>query len=135
MSGSGDMENYETSMPGWQAEGFASSEDITSVVIEEGITSIGESAFLDCRELREVSIPSTVSSIGEYAFTQCSSLTEVEIPDAVTMLTYAVFGGCTSLAQIHFEQVTDIDDYVFQNTIIEEYPIPSRLASLSLLAF
>lgn len=135
LSGSGDMENYETSMPGWQAEGFASSEDITSVVIEEGITSIGESAFLDCRELREVSIPSTVSSIGEYAFTQCSSLTEVEIPDAVTMLTYAVFGGCTSLAQIHFEQVTDIDDYVFQNTKIEEFPIPSSLASISWLAF
>lgn len=50
---------------------------ITSVVINEGVTSIGNNAFRDCSSLTRVSIPGSVTTIGNTAFYSCSSLTTV----------------------------------------------------------
>lgn len=58
---------------------------ITSVVIGEGITSIGSNAFTGCVNMRTISIPNTVTTI-DHAFTQCTGLEEIYIPASVTLI-------------------------------------------------
>ena len=67
-----DNESYKTSAP-W----VKSYSSITSVVINDGITSIGSGAFSGCSSLTSVTIPDSVTSIGLCAFENCSSLTSV----------------------------------------------------------
>ncbi|MDR3328941.1 MAG: leucine-rich repeat domain-containing protein, partial [Prevotellaceae bacterium] len=75
ISGAGAMENYDSYA--LFAPGAFYASHITSGVIEEGVTSIGGSAFYGCSGLPSVSIPSTVTSIGIAAFLGCSGLTAV----------------------------------------------------------
>ena len=70
---------------------------ITSVVIPEGVTSIGVDAFYGCSSLTSVVIPEGVTSIGVDAFYRCSSLTSVVIPKGVTSIGLCTFAGCSSL--------------------------------------
>ena len=70
ISGTGAMADYDnsTDIP-WYSYLY----DITSVVIENGVTSIGKSAIEDCSNLASVSIPASVTSIGNYAFLHCGT--------------------------------------------------------------
>lgn len=73
---------------------------ITSVSIEEGITSIGERAFTNCSNLTSITIPNSITRIGAFAFYGCTSLTSIVIPDAVTMIEDNTFTDCSSLASV-----------------------------------
>ena len=73
ISGSGDMHGYGSSDAPW----YGSRSRVKSAVIAEGVTSIGESAFENCRSLTSVTIPDGVTSIGDGAFASCTSLTDV----------------------------------------------------------
>ncbi len=64
ISGSGDMPNYSYESP-WSTYG------IKTVVIESGVTSIGECAFIRCFNLASITIPNSVTSIGNWAFVDC----------------------------------------------------------------
>ena len=79
ISGTGDMGDMDSN-PLW--ENYKS--DITTVVIGDGVTSIGECAFYGCTSLATVSIPASVTSIGESAFDGCTRLATVSIPASVT---------------------------------------------------
>ena len=72
---------------------------IKTVVIDDGVTSIGHNAFVHCSELTSVYIPDSVTSIGNSAFGYCASLTDITIPRKVKTLNRA-FPGCTSLSAI-----------------------------------
>ncbi len=67
---------------------------ITSVVIPEGYTSIGERAFAGCSKLRSVTLPSTLEIIGKNAFSGCSSLKSVELPEGVRHVGKGTFRDC-----------------------------------------
>jgi len=71
--------------------GGLSSSKIKSVVINDGVTNICNSAFSYYSQMTSVTIPDSVTSIGSSAFNGCKSLTSVNIPDNVT-----------SLVQVHF---------------------------------
>lgn len=70
---------------------------IPSVVINEGVGSIGSEVFRNCYKISSVLIPSTVSSIGDRAFNNCSLLKDVVLPEGVTRLNSEVFRYCSSL--------------------------------------
>ena len=87
-----------------------------AVVVPDSVTSIGNSAFLDCRSLISVEIPDSVTSIGGAAFYGCSSLTSVEIPDSVTSIGEVAFRGCSSLTSVEIpDSVTSIGNHAFYN--------------------
>ena len=81
---------------------FASNHSITSVVVPEGVTSLGSYTFETCESLASVTLPSTLTTIGETAFARCTSLESITIPAAVESMWAQVFLGCTNLTEITF---------------------------------
>ena len=100
ITGTGDMTDWPDGSEAPWAE-FA--DEIEKVVIEEGVTSIGDNAFKDCTSLTEAEIPDTVTEIGNSAFEGCESLTEIEIPENVETIGENAFKGCTALAVVTFK--------------------------------
>jgi hypothetical protein len=107
ISGSGAMEDYGT--PPWKSK----TEDIKSVVIEDGVTHIGNYAFKDCSNLTTVTIGSGVTSIGRYVFRSCSSLTSVVIPANVTSIGNYAFKDCSKLTTVTLNSNPFIDASAF----------------------
>lgn len=66
---------------------------ITSVFIDEGVTSIGDCAFYNCWNLTSIEIPDGITSIGDCAFRSCEKLTNIDIPDSVVSVGENVFLG------------------------------------------
>lgn len=89
---------------------------LTSVVISEGVTAIGDYAFSDCSSLTSVTIPDSVTAIGVYAFSDCKSLVSVTIPDSVTSLGEGAFFDCDKLQFVTIgDGVTAIGDNTFEH--------------------
>ena len=133
ISGSGDMHGYGSSDAPW----YGSRSRVKSAVIAEGVTSIGESAFENCRSLTSVTIPNSVTSIGWSAFFYCKSLTSVTIPDSVTSVGAYAFLGCTSLTSVTIpNSVTSIGRYAFYYcTSLTSVTIPDSVTSIGGSAF
>lgn len=131
ISGSGDM-SYDKIAP-W----YCYREQITSVTMKPGITSIGANAFSDCASLVSVEIPAGVTSIGGCTFYDCSSLTSVKIPNGVTSIGWYAFAGCDSLASVTIpKSVTSIDDGAFAScSSLNSVTIPAGVTSIGELTF
>ena len=117
ISGTGDMADWKSypDIP-W----YSNRSSIKSVVIEDGVTSIGESAFAYCTNLTSVSLPNSVTSMGWCAFTDCTALTSFTISKSVTNITGGAFLGCTGLTSIIVESGnTTYDSRDNCNAIIE----------------
>ncbi len=88
--------------------------DATRFAIPNGVTSIGDSAFSDCKSLQKLSIPKSMTSIGNYAFSGCESLQRIYIPNGVTSIGNRTFSRCKSLQEISIpSSVTSIGNHVF----------------------
>ena len=76
-----------------------SHENLTSVTISEGVTTIGQNAFNGCSNLASVSLPNSLTSIDNSAFSDCSALTSITIPSSVTSIGHLAFqhSGLTDL--------------------------------------
>ncbi|WP_277286139.1 leucine-rich repeat domain-containing protein, partial [Ruminococcus callidus] len=132
ISGEGAMKNYYNNSPATQKK-----DNIKKVVIEDGVTSIGEFAFRDCSSLTSIEIPSSVTSIGDYAFGYCSSLASIEIPSSVTNIGNGAFSDCSSLASITIpESVTSIGNFAFCGCIrLTDITIPKSVTSIGINVF
>ena len=135
ISGTGDMYDYGGSSYSPFKNYYSSS--IKSVIIKNGVTSIGNGAFYDCTSLISITIPDSVTSIGEYAFCNCTSLTSITIPNSVTSICYSAFYGCTSLTSITIpDSVTSIGGSAFSGcTSLTNITIPNSVTSIGNNAF
>ena len=140
ISGTGDMDlSVELYAPKqytpWETEFYE--KEIQSVVIEEGVTSIGcyafqnldhltsvsisdsvtkieTCAFLNCRKLPSVVIPESVQTVGNDVFYYCKSLSSVTLSSRIPKISMGMFGRCRSLTEIELpENLTKIDHYAF----------------------
>ena len=79
-------------------------EKIKTVVIETGVTSIGNKAFTGCEVLTSVTLPgSGLETIGEKAFMGCEKLSSITIPKSVTTIKEQAFYSCFALGGCHRE--------------------------------
>jgi len=105
--------------------GGDTSYNLTSVVIGDGVTHIGETAFEKCDSLSSVSIGSHVGEIGSYAFAGCSGLTSVTVPDSVNLIGFGAFIDCKSLTNVLFSgdaPVIDGDVFACTPAVITYFP-------------
>lgn len=113
ISGNGSMADY-TNLSDPQPW-LDLSKRIKHVVIEDGVTNVGDGAFKNCTNLEDATLPSGVTSIGIDAFYLCRSLKTVNIPDTVTAIGYAAFAGCSELETLRVpSSVTEFGKDVFQ---------------------
>lgn len=129
ISGSGAMKNFPF---GSDQPWYSFKQQITSVVILPGVTSIGECAFSWFPKLTHVDIADSVISIGGNAFKSCSSLTNITIPQNVTYIGGLAFSGCTSLSSITLSNnITFIGNAAFKDcTTLTSITIPSSVTSI-----
>lgn len=125
-------------------------EDITKVIIGEGITFVSSYAFYGCEVLTDVELPSTLTELSDGMFYCCNSLKEIElpsaitelprgvfsacgfesfdIPDTITVIGKHVFNACENLESVTIpDSVTEIGDYAFSNTGLKSVTIPGSI--------
>lgn len=133
--GSGAMEDYL--MSGHQP--WRSFRDqITSVVVSPGVTSIGNLAFTRFSKLIHVDIADSVVSIGEGVFSECSSLTNITVPQSVTYIGVNAFDSCTNLSSITLStnNITSIRSHTFSGcSKLSSIVIPDGVTSIQSGAF
>ena len=134
ISGTGEMDDYnehDIKAPWKKYNNY-----MTNIIIENGITSIGNYAFW-CSEAFNITIPNSVKNIGKGAFAYCKNLTNVTIPNGVTSINYYTFDFCNSLTNITIpNSVTSIDNYAFKNcTNLKSITIPNSVTSINYSVF
>ncbi|MCL2080419.1 MAG: leucine-rich repeat domain-containing protein, partial [Oscillospiraceae bacterium] len=117
------------------ASTFSGNGRLTSVILPEGITSIGNYAFEGTR-LDAIDLPDGLISIGSYAFQSSISLTHITIPEGIKSLDSYVFYQCTALTSVTLpESLTSIGMFAFYNTKLTEVRIPALVQTISSSAF
>ena len=111
--------------------------DITSIVIPNNVTSIGDYIFYQCAGLTSINIPSGVTSIGLDAFYGCTGLTSINIPSGVTTISQGAFSNCTGLTSVTIpNSVTSIGNYGFSLcTSLASVTIGTGVTSIGYSAF
>ena len=118
ITGTGPMWDYSNDWPTF----YSLRDSITSLVIENGVTAIGEWAFFKLEAMTSVTIPSSVTSIASAAFNSCTSLTGVTIPESVSSIGDRAFSTCSGLTEIRFEgSAPSFGNYVFNYVTTTAY--------------
>jgi hypothetical protein len=145
--------NFPTSYsnPTWNgADLYLNDVKVTDLVIPDGITAIGNYAFMGTK-ITSVTIPEGVTSIGNMAFNQCSSMTYVSFPSTVTSVSTYAFNGCSKLTALYITDLaawSQIDfplsnsnplyyakNLYLNNELITDLVIPSGVATIGMNSF
>ena len=128
------IEEGVTNIGNWA---FSECSSLTSITIPDSVTNIGAAAFDSCGSLTSITIPGSVTSIGTVAFYNCSGLTSITIPDSVTNIGAAAFDSCGSLTSIVIpNSVTSIESYAFSAcSSLTSITIPDSVTSIGNNAF
>ena len=96
---------------------YVKGQEVNEAVIPDGVTNIGDFAFLNCTGMTSVSIPSSVTSIGKYTFRNCTGLQSITIPGRVISIGDYAFSGCSRLETVICKAVNvpDIGVSAFYN--------------------
>lgn len=110
---------------------------VANIVIEDGVTSIGNYAFDNCRNLKSVTIGKDVVSIGSNAFYRCTSLNSVNIPDKVTSIGTLAFYQCKSLTGVDLPNgLLSIGESAFEECkSLKSIVIPNSVTTVASDAF
>ena len=145
ISGTGKMKDYSG-----EDSPFYQNSNIKSVIIENGVTSIGNLAFSSCNSLIEVSLPSSIISLGVSAFSGCENLMSISIPANVADIQSIAFAGCKKLTSIEVdsnnENYSSINGVLFDKNITElvcypagkndaSYTVPNTVKSFAYGSF
>ncbi len=162
ISGTGVMTDYEDSNSN-RAPWYNGRMSISAVVVEPGVTTIGDYAFFYCEAMTSASLPAGLKTIGELSFCGCTALSEINIPDGVTTIkdwaftndaslesltlpdsvvtiggeTCSVFGYCTSLRSVKLPaRLTKIQSCLFYGcSALISIEIPRTVSRIESSAF
>ena len=110
---------------------------VSSIMIPDSVTSIGDYAFYFCTSLTSVTIPGSVTSIGKYAFANCNTLTSVTMLEGVTNIGEDAFYDCPSLTNVIIpSSVISIEDFAFNScSSLTSVNIPDSVTNIGAFAF
>ena len=119
------------------AEAFHNYNAITSVLLTNTLTTISDYAFYNCYSLTSISFPENLTTISNYAFYNCDGLTSISFPENLTTISNYAFYDCDGLTSISFpENLTTISDYAFYNCDgLTSISFPENLTTISNYAF
>jgi len=131
ISGCGEMYDYLASDASKRVPWFYFRNEILELVVEQGVTNLGEYAFQDCKSLHSVKLPDSLTEIKEGVFYGCYSLADIELPDKLVEIGNQVFYGCHALAEIDLpNSITSIGLSAFENTGLTSVHIPTGVTEL-----
>ena len=125
ISGNGDMPDYAygLAMPWADWKSY-----INTVIIENGVTSVGKNAFFNHEYLNSITIGSAVKSIGEQSFYSCENLYSITFPNSVISIGTRAFWGCHSLYSVAFgDNITSIGKAAFHSCKLFSVAIPDKI--------
>ena len=128
-----DMPLYASGRAPW----YYQRDKIKKVIIENGVTSIGDNAFYACSYITSITIPNSVTSIGSSAFSYCYDLPSVTIPNFVTTIGALAFRQCYGLTSVNIaNSVTSIGDSAFYKcSALTSVTIPNTVIYIGASAF
>lgn len=103
VSGTGDMTDFAATGAPWAEY----RDQVKLVIVGRGVTSIGSSAFQDCKNLETVSLPGSLTALGKAAFLRCGELTNVKLPASLKSVGEDCFTGCEKLELLNLTGVPD----------------------------
>lgn len=120
-----------------QSNAFQSCDKIYSVVIPDGVVSVGESVFDHCNNLTTVTIGNGLVEIGFKMFNSCEKLSVITLGESITSIGDYSFYGCSEIEKIIFpEGMTKIGSYAFYNCAkLPEIVLPKNIQSIGDSAF
>jgi hypothetical protein len=132
ISGSGPMEDYlTTNAAPWFDKDAWCYRNVVTVVIENGVTTVGSNAFSGCYSIQTVVLGQSVTAIGDSAFQSCTWLTQVQLPDNLESIGSYAFSECEQLTQIALPtSVTTIGESAFSFSGLEEIVLPDSATNL-----
>lgn len=132
ISGSGSIQSYSRNSVPWNSY----KDCITKVIIEPGITGIGNYAFYEHFNVVSIEIPETVKSIGLGSFAWCQLLEEIHLPEGITKIPEDSFWACRELKAITLPStLTVIEQDAFYHTAITSIDIPDSVKRIGEYAF
>ena len=111
---------------------YIENEDLTELMIPEGVTHIGERAFSKCKNLKKLVLPESLEYIGPSAFSECENLEEIILPKHIRKLNYRTFANCKRLKKIIIpEGIQEFDWAVFSGCEnLEEVVLPESTVKI-----
>lgn len=142
ISGTGNMDDYGYSYSGYSQSGvttpwYSKRFTISEVVLDDGVTGIGNFAFYECRRLTRVLLSPNTTQLGAYAFYNCRMLDSISGLENVTQMKERVFYGCHSLDKIVLGSgLTAIPDRAFMACRnLKNITIPDSVSAIECYAF
>lgn len=124
ISGTGDMYAYNSAYrPDWEN----AKDVITEVIIEDGITSLGNMAFMEYPSLKSVTLPNSLEVIGANAFTRCKSLSKVSWGSGLKEIGMSAFSNCPITSAVLPEGLTTLGTQAFSGSALMEIKLPSTI--------
>ena len=133
ISGEGEMKDYNDNYSGIEAPWATYKNAIINVVIEKGVTAVGDYSFYCCTKLESILLPETLNTIGIRAFSICFSLKEIVIPEGVTSIGLDAFYSCREIKKITIPStVTHIGSGIFSgNTKLQKLIFAEGVQTIS----
>ena len=131
ISGTGEMADYDKNPQPWAGQ----RDNIKKLVVENGVTTIGNNAFSDCTALKDVDLSgaSSLETIGNHAFSSCTALESVDLSEASSLTTIKTsFSHCTKLKSVKLnEGLKEIGGSAFNNCWeLEKIHIPATVMAI-----
>ena len=116
---------------------FSGMEKVTKVSLADTVTDIGDHAFNNCIALGGITLPAKLTSLGEYAFKNCNTLRSISVPEGVTAIRNGTFYGCALLESVELRgAVTFIGAKAFKGcTKLSVFAVPQGVGRLHSEAF
>lgn len=128
----GEEDEKDEYLPPWEAL----KEDIFTVILEEGVTSLGSYAFYECTSLESIHLPESLTKLGEYAFSGCYQLNFVEIPSKITSIPEGIFEANEALSDISLpDTITEIGAKAFEYCGFTQFNVPVSVKTIGEYAF